>query len=182
MPHTTEHMRGVRWRALLFYVSPVLLTGCAVLPSSGPSTGAVNSASQGAVADAPVHVVDLTTDVAIKLKALEDRSSLADDLGDGVLAGAIVGRGDALNVSVWEAPPAVLFAPSNAVSRREPDSGSATVSTSSQLPEQVVDQDGTIRIPFIGLFPQQDGVLSRLEAKSARVLRARLMIHRSLCK
>ena len=79
-----------------------------------------------------------------------------------------IGAGDVLDVTLWEAPPATLFG--NApVDPRNPSTVRATT-----LPEQVVDQDGSIRVPFAGsikvlgltLEEVQEQVVQRLRGKA----------------
>jgi polysaccharide export outer membrane protein len=57
----------------------------------------------------------------------------------------VIGVGDVLDIAIWEAPPAVLFgatAPGASI-------GSA-VAQSAGIPQQVVGEDGTVAIPFVG--------------------------------
>jgi polysaccharide export outer membrane protein len=68
----------------------------------------------------------------------------------------IVGRGDVLEVSIWEAPPAVLFGSSATFGASDSSSllaSSAGVGQRTALPEMMVDSDGTIRVPFAGAIP-----------------------------
>jgi polysaccharide export outer membrane protein len=50
-----------------------------------------------------------------------------------------------MEVSIWEAPPATLFAASG-LDPRAPNAGSRVVT----IPEQMIDADGMINIPFVG--------------------------------
>jgi polysaccharide export outer membrane protein len=72
------------------------------------------------------------------------------------LPGTIIGRGDVLDISIWEAPPAVLFGTSASFSPA--DSASVLAATSgvvqkTNISELMVDSAGTIRIPFAGVIP-----------------------------
>lgn len=51
--------------------------------------------------------------------------------------------GDILNISMWEAPPALLFGSAG-------DASSLTGSKEVKLPEQMVDKQGQITVPFLG--------------------------------
>ncbi|WP_256326366.1 polysaccharide biosynthesis/export family protein [Sphingomonas sp. NFR15] len=68
-------------------------------------------------------------------------------LGEGHAIGSAVGKGDVLDIAIWEAPPAVLFG-AMAADPRLSSSGATARGTS--LPEQMVDSDGRIVVPFVG--------------------------------
>lgn len=145
-----RHVRGL-------IALSVALAGCATPPAfvatSGPSRETVTSAAQ---AQAPViRVVDVNDAVARRLAAARETPRLADQLGAASEVQG-VGPGDALDVSVWEAPPALLFA--GALEAR----GAARGGTAT-FGEQVVSAAGTIDVPFAGTVdvagrtPQQIG-------------------------
>ena len=124
------------------------LGACAALPAAGPKSGRINALAdeQTDPSVPPVQVVDVNATVAARVKAAEPPQSFAVSLGDAVPYGSVVGRGDVLAIQVWEAPPAVLFGASSAL-------GLGTEGAQVQsagLPEQLVNQDGTISMPFAG--------------------------------
>ena len=81
----------------------------------------------------------------------------------------MVGAGDVIEVSVWEAPPAALFGSGTL----DPRSGPSTTRVTA-LPEQMVNSDGIINVPFAGLInatgrsPQQieKDITQRLKGKA----------------
>lgn len=127
---------------LLLCVS--LLTACSSLPTSGPSTrNVVALGQQSATAEVPeVELIDVNGAVAQSLYQAQVNQSFAQ-LGDGTSSIGAINIGDVLDITIWEAPPAVLF-------------GGALSSTGSgnaqqtKLPEQMVSSAGTISVPFIG--------------------------------
>lgn len=127
---------------LLLYVS--LLAACSSLPTSGPSTrNVVALGQQQATAEVPeVELIDVNGAVAQSLYQAQVNQSFAQ-LGDGTSSIGAINIGDVLDITIWEAPPAVLF-------------GGALSSTGSgnaqqtKLPEQMVSSSGTISVPFIG--------------------------------
>jgi len=126
----------------------VQLGACAALPAAGPKSSTINALAheQADPSVPPVQIVDVTATVAARIKAAETPQSFAARLGDAVPYGSVVGRGDMLALQVWEAPPAVLFGASSALGiGNDP----AQVQ-SAGLPEQLVNQDGTISMPFAG--------------------------------
>lgn len=130
----------------ILLVASISISGCAALPSSGPSARVVKAtASNGISGPANIQVIDVNEQVARRLIETHVDQPLADSLGDGIAFGSVVGRGDVLEISIWEAPPAVLFGASLSDSR-----SSIATSRPSSLPEIMVDQNGRIDVPFAG--------------------------------
>ena len=156
-------------RMLAMLGLPLLLStalgGCASFGASGPSGKAVRGA---AAMDARIKVVELTEPVARRVMAGQQRASLAEALGDAPLRGTLVGPGDILDIAIWEAPPAALFGTSamdNRLSATLP-----AVARSADIPQQMVDGDGRITVPFAGSV----NVLGRTPREIAREIAARL--------
>lgn len=157
---------------LLLAACSLALAGCSSLGASGPTSSSVKNAGQESVANAPIKVVDLNADVASRVMAANKTVEFAEALGDGRAAGTNVGLGDALDIAIWEAPPASLFGTMLPDSRIP--SSSSGLARSASLPEQMVDTEGRISIPFagsiqvVGLTPQQVGqaIVARLRGKA----------------
>jgi len=120
---------------------PVALAACGSLPHSGPSTATVRDQYLGKGADVGIIDIDRATidalagrPVDVLTKHFEDRRPAAE---------LRVGVGDALNVTVYEAAAGGLFVVGST------NSQSGTVQ-GTQLPTQVVDQTGTITVPYCG--------------------------------
>lgn len=137
------------------------LSGCAPMSAAGPSAGDIKRANKQDVANADIKIIDVTDGVARQVIASMRASTFAESLGDVAPAGSIVGRGDVLDVAIWEAPPAALFG--SVGGSGEIMQGAGQLSRGANLPEQMVDGDGRITIPFVGsvraagLTPQQIG-------------------------
>ncbi|HLQ12677.1 MAG TPA: polysaccharide biosynthesis/export family protein [Steroidobacteraceae bacterium] len=127
-----------------------VLSGCVSNPgwlaASGPTRAKVSSGVSNI--QASIQVVTISDAVARRVVDAGDHDQFSTAFGDKAPVGFIVGAGDVLEVSVWEAPPAVLFG-TLAI-----DAG-GTLGTSRQttIPEQMVAQDGTISVPFCGSVP-----------------------------
>ncbi|MCH4152519.1 MAG: polysaccharide export protein [Sphingobium sp.] len=157
------------WRAVVLaaLICSTTLSGCAMKSGAGPSTGAVVKADGETLSSADIKIIDVTDDVARRVYASGQASSFAESLGDGAPVGSIVGKGDVLDISIWEAPPAALFGSAGGASIL---SSSDSTARGTSLPDQMVDSDGRIVIPFIGQVqaagrtPQQIGreIVSRL--------------------
>ena len=157
--------------SLMLAVSLIGLSGCALKSAAGPSSRAVNSAQGEQLANADIKIVDITDEVARRIIENSRAALFSESIGDGLPIGSIIGKGDVLDIAIWEAPPAVLFGSAGGDPRLS-SSGSTARGTS--LPEQMVDTDGRIIIPFIGSIaaagrtPQQIAreITSRLQGKA----------------
>lgn len=121
-----------------------LLAGCSAIPTSGPSRSQIEK-SAGSTSPEGIQVVDVTEQIARKLYAERGISSFAAVLGNGTDFQQQLGVGDTIEVSIWEAPPATLFGASGADSRLGLSNAHVTV-----LPDQAIDGDGNISVPFAG--------------------------------
>ena len=130
-----------------------ILTACSSLGSAGPSRGDVKSASSRSVDNANIKVVDVTD--AVTRRMLEgSRSTLfSETLGEIPASGTIIGPGDVLEITIWEAPPAALFGAASSFGPSDLSSSFKASGGSVQktgLPEMTVDSSGSISIPFAG--------------------------------
>jgi len=71
-------------------------------------------------------------------------------------------------VNIWEAPPATLFA--SATTDARATAAAATGARATTLPEQVVDHDGTISVPFAGKIPVAGRTMAAVEGEIAKRL------------
>ena len=148
------------------------ISGCSslysTLPTSGPSARQVKESTVG-FNSSGIQLVDVTDAVARRVLASQKLSLFSEIFGSSAQPGYVVGAGDVIEVSVWEAPPAALFG-SGAL---DPRSGPATTRVTA-LPEQMVNSDGIINVPFAGLVnatgrsPQQieKDITQRLKGKA----------------
>jgi polysaccharide export outer membrane protein len=130
------------------------LSGCGQFGRSGPYSGVVMRA--GAVpanaSVSPIKVVDLTGAAARQVYVSERSRTFAEALGDVAATGTVIGKGDTIDIAIWEAPPAALFGtigPQGAAGSTMPGPG-IQVARSAGLPEQMVDETGQIVVPFVG--------------------------------
>lgn len=120
------------------------LSSCAFVPSSGPSARKITSIStQGSQSAIPaVELIDVDNTITQALYQAQNNQSFAQ-LGDGSASGGLIHTGDMLDITIWEAPPAVLFGGSLSSA----GTGSAQ---QTKLPDQMVSAKGTVSVPFIG--------------------------------
>jgi polysaccharide export outer membrane protein len=119
------------------------------MSGSGPSTGQINRADQGAVANADIRIVDVSDEVARRIIASDHAASFSEILGEGQAVGTMLGRGDVLDIAIWEAPPAVLFG-AGIGGATDLTQIAGQVARGTSLPEQMIDSDGRVTMPFAG--------------------------------
>ena len=134
-------------RALVLTCLASTLSACAILPASGPSSRNVNHVTDPKRNSAGITIVDVTDAVARRVLAGAQQTLFSQNLGEGHAIGETIGKGDVLDIGIWEAPPAALFGAAGNDPRLT-SSGSTARGTA--LPEQMVDSDGNIVIPFVG--------------------------------
>jgi polysaccharide biosynthesis/export protein len=135
--------RVARWftliRAAVGFFLLALLCGCGFLPSAGPSRAGVMLPSD------QFELIGVNGPVARQLASVPS-STLHAKFGDYRKAPDLrIGVGDSVTVTVWEAGSSGLFASANA---SEPVGNTNTHATA--MPEQMVAEDGTIDIPYVG--------------------------------
>lgn len=137
----------VQRKPLIFVLlAAVIGLSACTLPASGPSTSRIlKSADAASPILANVQVIPLTDVVVQRAESLHKQTSLYERLGDASADGALIGRGDTLQISIWEAPPAVLYGASTGGG-----GGGGVSSQAAGIPEQVVDDDGVVSVPFVG--------------------------------
>ncbi|MCQ0031956.1 polysaccharide biosynthesis/export family protein [Burkholderia glumae] len=150
-----------------------MLAGCSAVPTSGPSrsdiTHSSDRSSEATAGMAGIQVVDLTDEVARRLFSQRNHGDFATALGDDTRFSQQLGIGDTVEVSIWEAPPATLFGAAQLDARS--NAGSAPGSSHvTALPDQTIDGDGNINVPFVG--PVR--ALGRSPAQLERDIAARL--------
>lgn len=147
-----------RLLACLTLATALAATG-ACTTATGPSRKAVLELSANQQIPG-VQIIPVDNRVTSLLNSTEPRTGFADAIGDAVPIGTIVGVGDALEVTIWEAPPALLFGGGMFDTRI----GSAPqVSRPDVLPELVVGPSGTIGVPFAGQVPAASRSLRQIE-------------------
>lgn len=136
---------------------------------SGPTAGHIVRASENSALTG-IQVIELTPEVARQSASANMTAPFYQVLGDVQPIGTVVGVGDALEVTIWEAPPATLFGAAGVDTRI----GSAIqTSRPNALPELVVGPSGTIAIPFAGNVPAAGRTLRQIEQEVVRRLTGR---------
>ena len=129
---------------LVLSLLAALLSGCAAMPNSGAGRSQVLKAESSMNLEGVV-VVTVNDKLARKLSAGKSCTPFAEVFGSSAPPRYIIGPGDAIEVSVWETPPNILFGGIALDSK----TGALTTRAES-LPAQLVMDDGKITMPFAG--------------------------------
>ncbi|QKV54840.1 polysaccharide export protein [Comamonas antarctica] len=164
--------RSTTLRMLIASGAVAVLSACSTaptwLPTSGPSTKQVEEAVANPE-DMGIQIVEVNDTVARRVLASQRQSLFSEVFDATAQSGYVIGAGDVIEVSVWEAPPAALFG-SGAI---DPRGGPSTTRVTA-LPEQMVNSNGSVNIPFAGQImaagrtPQQieTEIIQRLKGKA----------------
>lgn len=163
-----EDKNGGKRLAVLFGLVGCLFlaSACSSLPSSGVSKDQVVDTSRGD--GFPLKVVDIDDSVARRVFAGNKRVQFADVFETKRYSAYVVGAGDNVEVSIWEAPPATLFGSTVL----DPRLGAATTRVTT-FPEQMVSHDGTINVPFAGSVQVAGKTPQQVEADIAKRLQGK---------
>ncbi len=149
----------------------LLLTGCGTMSAAGPTSKQIERLETRSAASA-VRIVDVDAVVARRVVASGKTRLFSEVLGETVPAGAILGPGDAIDISIWEAPPATLFGATGMETRSS--GGNNLAARLTGFPEQTISETGYVTVPFAGAIlaagrtPQQVAaeIVSRLRRKA----------------
>lgn len=127
----------------LILVVGLFVAACSSLPSSGPTASQVlDQQSDGK--EQHFRVVDIDDRVAARVTTASHTSWREHFSSRGRPSEPMIGIGDSLVVTIWEAAGGGLFASASATDQIVPGSRSVA------LPEQMVARDGAISVPFAG--------------------------------
>jgi polysaccharide biosynthesis/export protein len=152
-----------------FAAIALLSSGCVSSPtwiaSSGPDSKQINNVNS-INENSGIQIKDVDDKVARQLISHEGQKLFSEIYSSPEKSAYVIGAGDVLEVSIWEAPPATLFGGSGM------DSKSGTSTTRSvAFPEQMVSSEGTITIPFAGKIDAAGKTPSQIEAQITKRLK-----------
>lgn len=129
----------------MLLASAAIISACSSIPTSGPSASQVNQIT-ATPSELGIQVVDLDNNVARRLMSEKNADDFSSTLGNSASTQQRLGPGDVIELSIWEAPPAMLFGASPTDLR----SGGTSNARVTLLPEQMIDSAGNINVPFAG--------------------------------
>jgi polysaccharide biosynthesis/export protein len=134
------------------------LSGCfSFLPTVGPTRHQISNVRTRADA-AGIQFINVDDAITTKLAGQRQLHLFSESLVSPQKGSRVVGPGDLVEVTIWEAAPATLFG--------VPTAGVTGIATSrpTALPDQPVDDDGTIYVPFAGRVPAAGKSLQEISA------------------
>jgi polysaccharide export outer membrane protein len=153
---------------LFSIVVAALLPACSLLPGTGPKSDAVNANATAGVRSTtplPYALVDVTADTVGFLSQpnlITFKGQFSDKRPKPI---QVVGVGDVLNISIFEAAPGGLFTPGQ--------SAGARPGNFVDLPPQAVDQKGSIYVPYAGEVPAAARTIPEIQQAVVARLRNR---------
>lgn len=131
----------------------IALTGCQnirnSIPNAGPTLKQVQNSTAEDTANADndaetkgITILDIDNKIVNRINELKVNQHFSDIYTSSYVNQEVVRAGDTVNVTIYEAPPALLFGSANSS-----DLGAAA---EIKLPEQMVDKQGQLTIPFLG--------------------------------
>jgi polysaccharide export outer membrane protein len=157
------------------------LTGCSSFGATGPSAGRVIAADRQQVGLADIKVIDVDEGVARRVLAASRPPLFSHLLGEARPLDTLVGTGDALEITLWEAPPAVLFG-SVISDPRLSANASLPVGRNLDVPQQVVDSSGRITVPFAGSIRAVGRTTSQIERDIVARLQGRAHLPQAIVR
>jgi polysaccharide export outer membrane protein len=137
-------------------VAALSVSGCmSIFPTIGPSRHDINHAKRPPN-PAALQILDIDDSLTRTLLAKRAQRLFSETLVGTGAGSRTVGPGDVLEVSIWEAAPATLFT-------TPPLGVGIATSHAATLPEQSVDDDGFIMVPFAGRIPAAGKTLEAIE-------------------
>ena len=112
-----------------------------------------------------IQIVDVTDSVAKQLLDQRATRQFSDVFAKADSRVEAIGNGDGLEVSIWEAPPATLFTGSTTDAR-----GVTSATRATTLPDQTVNSEGFISVPFAGKIKAAGLTLQAVEAEIVKRL------------
>ncbi len=145
------HGSGSRMRCYKIYSAlstALVISGCAALPSSGPTTAQLEQTAQSqnplGIRIIPLSAQTINILNSIEISPLAGFSTPPTTAGDGE-----IGIGDTLSISIFEAGNS-LFSPSSPVISAAQTAGPSGSVSEINLPPEQVDDSGFVDIPYAG--------------------------------
>jgi polysaccharide export outer membrane protein len=139
----------MRYNKFIFTLNAAMvISGCAALPSSGPTTAQLEQTAESqnplGIRIVPLNVQTINILNSVETNPLGEFSAASTTAGDGA-----IGIGDTLSISIFEAGNSLFSSSSPVISAAQTAGPSGSVSEINLPPEQV-DDAGFVDIPYAG--------------------------------
>lgn len=143
-------MRGLNGKAALMAATGMLLSGCATLPSSGPTAKQIVKRANNTQNEFRFNIVPLDSKAVRTLNEAQETRAAATSTLAQLAAPAhpeVLGPGDILTISIYEVGVSLFSSVGTATAGMLAPSAHGE-----KLPELTVDEQGKISLPFGGVF------------------------------
>ncbi len=136
------------------------------LPSSGPNRTSI----QGVVDSTKptIQVIEVNNSITQNILNNNKKKLFSEIFKENITKDYNIKPGDVLEINIWEADPPLLFN-----SAYNPLLGTGVGSNKTTLPEQIVNSDGFISIPFAGKILTKNKNISQIEDEILQTLKSK---------
>lgn len=151
-----------------------LLSGCASMSAAGPSAKTIARSNGSSANRADIRVIDVTDALTRQIIAAQHHSLFSEVFATpvGTLA---IGKGDQIDIIIWEAPPASLFGSAGTEISGTSALAAAAGSVARQtvLSGQTIDENGQVMVPFVGAVQAAGRTPTQIAEEIVRRLRGK---------
>ena len=142
-----EVRQSLRWMGSIALVAVAAgsLGGCAFESAPGPYANKLSNPKTDLMQKG-IKFVPLDSQSLQRVLDTSASNSFAEAFGSDVPTASLLGKGDLVSFTIWEAPPATLFSGTSGSGLAMASSAASGVS----FPEQIVNSAGNITVPFVG--------------------------------
>lgn len=142
-----EVRHSLRWmsRITLITIAAGSLGGCAFQSAPGPYANKLSNPKTDLMQKG-IKFIPLDNQSLQRALNTSASHSFAESFGSDVLTANLLGKGDLVSFTIWEAPPATLFSGTSGSGLAMSSSPASGIS----FPEQIVNSAGNITVPFVG--------------------------------
>jgi polysaccharide biosynthesis/export protein len=173
---TPASQRARKWRAsplassALLGLFAIALSGCSTFGAAGPSSRTVQKAGKQSYDAKDIAILDVNDAALARISAHDRSQSLAETMGESAPVRAVIGAGDSIDITLWEAAPGVLFGSGGT---NLPGGMSTPGSQNTLVQQQLVDVGGLITVPFVGKVQASGRSPADIEREIVRRLNGR---------
>jgi polysaccharide export outer membrane protein len=150
-------------RIIFFIVLLMLLQNCSgFLPSSGPGRVSIEGVDNSL--NPIIQVIEVNNSVTQNILNNNKKKLFSEIFRENITKDYNIKPGDVLEINIWEADPPLLFNPSFT---------GGIGSNKTTLPEQVVNSDDFISIPFAGKISTKNKNISQIEDEILQTLKSK---------
>lgn len=154
-------------RLVAAFALPIILAGCAAIPSSGPTGSEIRAQVKADTSHLGIALVEVST--VAELPQAGAPAPVFNPEYTPPPPTELVGAGDVLDISIYETGIALFGRSAPAIAAGEANFDSAA--KAERLPPTRVSDEGTINVPYIGEMPVKGRTTAEVERQIRQSLR-----------